>query len=168
MVFSTTGKGRTGDGFIQIHRNYVDENFIDLFDIQLVEGRNFSSEYATDSLNSYIINESAVKALGWESAVGKKFDRGQVVGVVKDFHFQPFDFKIGPMWMVYRKDQNWGHVAIKVRTGENGQYIGTYPANLQKHLRRNCPSISALWTKLTVKSMSQKSGLGRHLIFLPC
>ncbi len=118
-----TWEGKDQDGFIQIHRNYVDENFIDLFDIELVEGRNFRAEATNDSIVRYILNESAVSALGWESAVGKKFDRGQVIGVVKDFHFQSFDFKIGPMLMAYRKDHDWGHLAIKVRATEMDQSL---------------------------------------------
>ena len=59
--------------------------------MEMVEGRNFSSDFPADSSDTYLLNESAVKALGWESAVGKSFMGGTVIGVVKDFHFQPFD-----------------------------------------------------------------------------
>jgi putative ABC transport system permease protein len=74
--------------------------------MELVEGRNFSPNIPSDSLNGYILNEAAVKALGWTSAVGKKFGAGTVIGVVKDFHFQSFDFSIEPLFLKYRNATN--------------------------------------------------------------
>ena len=55
--------------------------------MELVAGRNFSPSHAKDSTTSYIINESAVEAIGWtpEEALGKGFRNGQVIGVVKNF-----------------------------------------------------------------------------------
>jgi len=65
------------------------------FDIELTDGRNFDRNLSTDQGKAYLLNESAVAALGWQSAVGKelevlqyKSERGKVVGVIKDFHFQ--------------------------------------------------------------------------------
>jgi putative ABC transport system permease protein len=77
----------------------IDENFLDTYDIPLVNGRNFSPDIASDSTSAYILSERAVTAFGWDNqtALGKRIawpnlerqgirDRGQVVGVVKDFH----------------------------------------------------------------------------------
>jgi putative ABC transport system permease protein len=76
----------------------VDYNFIKTLKMDIVAGRDFSKTQGTDFLNAFIINESAVRAFGWqkpESAIGKTFVRGKlsdgkkglVIGVVKDFDF---------------------------------------------------------------------------------
>jgi putative ABC transport system permease protein len=108
-----------------IYRNYVDYNFIDLFEIELVEGRNFSQDHPTDSVNGYILNQSAVRALGWGSAVGKQFQGGEIIGVVKDFHFQRFDLTIQPMFMRLRSEANNGpgNIAIKIKMNKAEETI---------------------------------------------
>jgi len=82
----------------------VDADFIETFQIELLEGRNFQKGSQSDVKYSYLLNESAVKALGWESGVGKQFEvqmsgseMGQVIGVVKDFHFQTLHREIRPL-----------------------------------------------------------------------
>ena len=103
---------------IWIYRNYVDHHFIDLFEIELLEGRNFSPDFPTDSTGSYILNEAAVKALGWESAVGKEFANGKVIGVVKDFHIQPFSLAIEPMYLTFHNEVTsyyFGNIILKAK-----------------------------------------------------
>jgi putative ABC transport system permease protein len=113
---------------LYIYRNYVDYDFIDLFEIELLEGRNFSPSHPTDSVSSYILNETAVKALGWKSAVGKEFRDGHVIGVVKDYHFQPFDLTIQPMYTRLRSKANRNQIdiAMKIKMDE--------PANTLKYI----------------------------------
>ncbi len=113
-------EGNSGQEEFPIYRNFIDYDFLDLYEIELVAGRNFSLEFATDSTDSYILNESAVKAAGWTpaSAIGKGFRNGKVIGVVKDFHFLHFNLKIEPLQMVLRTDannyNNFGNMAMKV------------------------------------------------------
>ncbi len=67
----------------------VDYEYLDTYRMKMAEGRFFAKEFATDSSN-YILNESAVKAMGIESPVGKWFSydgrRGMIIGVIKDYH----------------------------------------------------------------------------------
>jgi putative ABC transport system permease protein len=119
IVKEWEGNDSQGDFFV--YNNFIDYDFIDLFEIKLKEGRNFSPDYPTDSVESYILNESAVKALGWGSAVGKQFRNGKVIGVVKDFHFQPLDLAIKPLFLALRQGRgamNTEHIVIKVKTGD--------------------------------------------------
>ena len=67
-------------------------------------GRNFSKSFGTDHLQAFIINEQAVKTLGWDSpalAIGQSIEllnkQGTVVGVVKDFHFQGLQQPLRPL-----------------------------------------------------------------------
>lgn len=78
----------------------VDEDFIPTMGIQLLEGGNFSGSPA-DS-NHYIVNEAAVKAMGLKPPyVGQPITfherRGVIIGVMKDFNFQPLKEKITPI-----------------------------------------------------------------------
>lgn len=79
----------------------VDEDFLETLEITLLEGRNLDPMFATDSTSAILINETAVRTLGWEDPLGQRFPGGAVVvGVVQDFFFrsrkvQPMDIMIG-------------------------------------------------------------------------
>jgi putative ABC transport system permease protein len=72
-----------------ISRNYVNYDFIPTYNLKMLYGRNFSREYPADN-KGCIINETALRAFGWDDPVGKMvYMFGQpypVIGVVKDFH----------------------------------------------------------------------------------
>lgn len=111
-------EGNTTGEELGIYRNYVGYEFFDLFEMEMVEGRSFSPNHPTDTAEAYVLNEAAVSAIGWEKAVGKQFLDGQVIGVVKNFHFQPFNFAIQPMFLRYQ-NYNYngnGNINIKVQT----------------------------------------------------
>jgi len=80
----------------------VDPDFISTFGIALKSGRFFSRDYGTDTA-SFVLNESSAKAIGWsnQEAVGKEFkygnQKGHIIGVINDFHFESMHQAIGPM-----------------------------------------------------------------------
>lgn len=83
----------------------VDEAYLDTYGIELIAGRNFSLDIATDSTQAFLLNETAVKRLGWTDPLGKKFEwntgihgpGGQVIGIVKDFHNRSLHEEIQPV-----------------------------------------------------------------------
>ncbi len=136
-------EGNTEKSNLFIYRSYVDYDFLDLFEIKLLEGRNFSPDHPTDSLNGYLLNESAVRALGWKSPIGKQFLEGQVIGVVKDFHFQSFDLTIQPMFIRFRTKENKGQlqVAMKIKMDEPAktvEYVNGVLKSLVPHVPIEC------------------------------
>ncbi len=103
-------------------RYEIDEQYIPTLGIQVKEGRNFSREYGTDS-SAVIVNEAAVKALGWKGNPSgqtiSRTNKGEkelyhVVGVVKDFHFRSLHEHISPLVMVLAPYP--GSLVIKVNT----------------------------------------------------
>ena len=93
----------------------IDYDFLPAMNVQMVEGRNFSKEFATDSLG-IILSETAVKDLAIQgSAIGKQVVWGEqdttiyyatIVGVVKDFHFSSFHEPIKPFGFVLDNANN--------------------------------------------------------------
>lgn len=87
-------EGASSDDAITTYRNWVDAGYLEALELELAAGRYFSSNIQADQ-ESILLNEAAVRELGWESAataVGEQVlldDRTwTVVGVVEDFHFQ--------------------------------------------------------------------------------
>ncbi len=85
----------------------IDHDFLDTYGIQLAAGRNFSVDFPTDSTEAFILNETAVKKIGWASAddaVGRAFGyggrEGRIIGVVKDFHYESLHQPITPIVMI--------------------------------------------------------------------
>jgi putative ABC transport system permease protein len=105
---------------MNFYRSYVDYDFINLVDMKMVEGRSFSKNYATDFKEAYIINEAAKEKLGWQTAIGKEFFRGKIIGVVKDFHFQSLGSKIQPLFMTMRKGEDTyrGNIIVKTNNAD--------------------------------------------------
>jgi putative ABC transport system permease protein len=94
----------------------VDAHYIPTMDMEIVAGRNFSEDFATDPDESVLINETAAKKIGWENPLGKRFvfrpppnSGGEVfyvsvIGVVKDFHMQSLRERIEPLIIFYDYD----------------------------------------------------------------
>ncbi len=77
----------------------ADPDFVDLMGLEILEGRNLSYDYDADEGLNFLVNEEAVKQLGLENPVGATVRNGQlnIIGVVKDFHFNSLHTQIGPM-----------------------------------------------------------------------
>lgn len=85
----------------------IDHNYIGTLGIRLLEGRNFSKQYGSDSL-SIIVNEATVRQYGWTNPIGQQLSTFRslrtddvitfnVIGVVEDFHFENFRTSVRPM-----------------------------------------------------------------------
>jgi putative ABC transport system permease protein len=78
----------------------VDYDFVPMLDLELVEGRNFSEEYSTDATQAYILNEEAIKEMGIQEPIGKRFAYGKregtIIGIMKNAYFRSLHVKIEP------------------------------------------------------------------------
>jgi hypothetical protein len=94
-------EGKREDQDIHFGMLSVDYDYIETMGMEMIEGRFFSREYTTDT-SAYILNETAVDAMGLDSPVGKWIEwgpRGTIVGVVKDFHFKSLQYDIVPIFI---------------------------------------------------------------------
>jgi putative ABC transport system permease protein len=118
----------------------TDYDFLKTYDMPIVAGRNFSRDFPTDT-NSYLLNETAIKALGWknpENAIGKiiKYGdiQGKVVGIVKDSHFESLHQNIIPLLFALPSFKYYPKISVKV-DGHNVQSaINTLADTWHKYL----------------------------------
>ena len=103
---------------------FVDFDYIPNYSMKMVAGRAFSRDFKTDTTQAMVLNESAVKLLGYASpgdAVGKRFRQwgreGKIIGVMKDFHFRSLQQEIKPLSM--RIEPNGCHLISANITGNN-------------------------------------------------
>lgn len=97
---------------VNMQRWTVDYDYINTLGMQIIQGRNFSKEYGSDS-SAVILNETAAALFGFTGdPVGKKIytfgDNNtpiayNVIGIVKNFHFESLRQNIGPLGMMLGK-----------------------------------------------------------------
>jgi putative ABC transport system permease protein len=102
-------EGKPDDERVLCFFHLCDTNFLDFFNMEFVKGRNFSDSNVDSTSNSYIVNETAVRMMNLLEPIGKRFSMygqdGYIIGVVKDFHFQPLHVPIQPL--LFTNKQNW-------------------------------------------------------------
>ncbi|WP_210464790.1 ABC transporter permease [Rufibacter roseolus] len=110
----------------------VDYDYIKTLGLEMQAGRWLSKDHPTDKDAAFVINETAVKELGFgtpEKALGQKMEwpiwgatrkdstkKGEVIGVVKDFHFKSLFDKVDPAILQIFPGANW-KVAVKMKGG---------------------------------------------------
>ncbi len=97
----------------------VDQDYLGVYGIKLLAGRDFDKTSMTDTIRPVIINESAISKFGWKdpaTAIGKPFkmgdQQGVVIGVVKDFHFSPLQQLIGPL-AIYPAQERFSRITLR-------------------------------------------------------
>ena len=108
----------------------VDYDFTETFALELLAGRDFDASFGIDHLSSFLVNEKTLELLGWKNpaaAIGQKMDlggkEGQVVGVLKDFHFQSLHSNIDPLVLEVNPG-NFGYFALQINSTDIQQTIG--------------------------------------------
>lgn len=104
---------------------YVGYDFIETFGLEITLGRSFDVSHRTDSTLAFLINESAARSLGWgNDVVGRRMTFGvggnnnaEVIGVVKDFNFDPLRSRVGPLVIGFGPATV--NVAVKVKPGDH-------------------------------------------------
>jgi putative ABC transport system permease protein len=145
-ITDATGKNVNGTVFTL----RVDPEYIDTYGMTLVAGRNFIKGSLADSLN-VIVNEETTRAYGYqdpEEAIGKAFyfgdTKGEIIGVVKDFHYSSLQQKIAPTCMFLLRD-GFSRIAVRLRATDDITLV----ANAwKKHFPDTVPEYALAETRL--------------------
>ena len=144
---STTIEGFNGGLTLEV----VDENYIDVLSINLIEGRNFSLDRPSELKEGIIINEKFAENMGWENPVGETIidkpeggwqaplDGKKVIGVISDFHFKPLNQQIKPIVLQHLEGNDYGApgtVLIKITPG---------------NLSASIDNLSEIWSQIAPK-----------------
>ncbi len=116
----------------------IDYDYLKTFGLEIVEGRDLSKEFSTDSTEAYLINEAAVIELMLDKPIGTPMRAldghpiGKIVGVVKDFHYRSLHRKIEPLVLRYDPRNMWC-MSVKMNSG---------------NLKDNLTALEKEWKKL--------------------
>ena len=117
-----TGAKVNGETSMNFAYETVNTAYLGLLKIPLVAGRNFSTEFPSDSTRSVLVNETFVKQAGWKNPLGQVVnffynndEKYQVIGVVKDHHFASLSQKIEPQLFTMKPGNGYGQVYVKIR-----------------------------------------------------
>ena len=103
----------------------MDHDFFQTMGIKILEGRSFMKWYSTDTATKFIINEEAVRQLGFESAINQRIIwqdddsvyRGEIIGVVEDFHYGSLYENINPLVLMF-KPSEYNYLLVRISPEE--------------------------------------------------
>lgn len=115
-------QGKDPEAAMLVSFSGVDYNYTETMEIKMKDGRSFGTEFpadmAVDTVGNFLINESLEKIMGEGSAVGKSLDflgiTGQIVGVMKDYHFSKVSSKIQPL-ALYLTDEDINNLILRIK-----------------------------------------------------
>lgn len=126
-------------GEINFDIKEIDEDYLPLFEINMVQGRNFSKDLVTDIGQSVLVNEAFVKKAGWQNPLGQVVDffvdnkKYSVVGIVKDYNFLSLTQKIDAQLFIMKPDNQYLDAFIKLKDGRTADVLA-YIENTYKRL----------------------------------
>jgi putative ABC transport system permease protein len=114
--------GKAPDLVASFVQSDVGYDFVKTMKLKLVQGRDFSRDFPTDSAG-FIVNEAAVKKMGYTDPIGKPVWRGRhegkIIGVLQDFHFASLHQAIEPLIIQMNEDRHWGTLLVRLRAGRD-------------------------------------------------
>ncbi|HEX5026379.1 MAG TPA: ABC transporter permease [Agriterribacter sp.] len=131
-IGSSTGgvqwEGKDPNSSPQFTNTAIGFDFIKTLNLKLVAGRDLSKDFASDSAG-YIINESALKVIGYKDPVGKPLtfwgQKGTIVGVLKDFHFASLHDPIKPLILRNGENSGWGNILVRIEAGKTKEAMAS-------------------------------------------
>jgi predicted permease len=124
-------EGKNPDDIILFENMRVNYGMIETLGVEMLEGRTFSEEFGADS-SKIILNEAAIRVMGLKDPIGKhvklweEYDL-EIIGVVKDFHFQSLHDAVNPLFFILNTNDTW-NVMMRLEGGREKETL----ASLQK------------------------------------
>ncbi len=141
VVDESDGVANTADGDDAINWEGKEENasvgfkptsvgydFVKIMNLQLVEGRDFSRAFATDTA-AFLINETALRQIGMEDPLGKWISawdkKGPIVGILKDYHTHSLHEPIKPLIVDVKEDLYFGVIMVRTQPGKTQEALAS-------------------------------------------
>jgi putative ABC transport system permease protein len=129
------------DVTIQGQNMAVDFGMLEMMKTNVIEGRFFNEKFASDTINTMMINETALKMMNEKNPIGKVIEwngnKLKIVGVVKDFHLYGPQAEIPPMAFFHFKTIDW------MLQNVNTIYVKVEPKNIEQTIS----NIEKFWVK---------------------
>lgn len=127
---------------IQSQNMGVDFGMLEMMQIKIKEGRGLSEKFASDTINSMLVNETALKMMGEKNPIGKEVDwngnKLKIVGIVKDFNLYGPQAEIPPMVFFHFKAIDWMlQNSNKIYVKVNGENMEQTIADIEKFWIKN-------------------------------
>jgi ABC-type antimicrobial peptide transport system permease subunit len=136
-------EGKEKDASVGFKPTSVGFDFIKLMNLKIVEGRDFSRAYATDSA-AFMINEEAVKQMGLKDPIGKWVSawdkKGHIIAVLKDYHTNSFHEPMNPLIMDVKEDLYFGVIMVRTEPGKTKEAL-TSLETVCKDINPNYPFV---------------------------
>ena len=119
-------EGKNPDDVILFENVRVNYDMIETLGVELAEGRTFSREHSTDT-SAIIFNEAALRVMGIKNPVGKTIklwddNNMEIIGIVKDFHFQSLHDVVNPLFFILSEKNTW-NVMIRLEGGRETETL---------------------------------------------
>ena len=110
----------------QVYEYRVEQDYVDLMGLELMAGRNFDPNLATDSTRAVLVNEALVREFGWTEPLGEPLagltDSPEtdpvVVGVLRDYNFQSLTREVLPMMLTLDPNGGIRRVLVRLAPGD--------------------------------------------------
>ncbi|NML23668.1 FtsX-like permease family protein [Pseudoflavitalea sp. G-6-1-2] len=136
-----------------LHLYFVDFDYMNEYNMQMVAGRRFSRDFMTDTTQAMVVNEATTRMFGYDKpqdALGKKFNQwgraGTIIGVMKDFHYTSLQSAIEPL--VFRMEKDGSKNYSKITINVDGNHIPETMAAVEKKWKELIPNMPFSYTFL--------------------
>ena len=113
---------------IQFTQASVGYDFVRTLKLKILEGRDFSQDYSSDS-TGYLVNEAALKRIGYTSPIGKRLTfwgkKGTIIGVLKDYHIASLQEAIVPLILRLGEKSDYGNALVRTKPGQTKQALAS-------------------------------------------
>lgn len=140
MNTGATWEGQTEESkYVGFRTIITDEDYLDTYGMTMAKGRFYSREHPSDRQDAFVVNETAVQAMGVDDPIGTRFKawgkEGRIIGVVKDFHFKSTKEFIEPMMIdLGSRHRFYGYMTIRLAGGNIEQTISALKSVWEQHL----------------------------------
>jgi ABC-type antimicrobial peptide transport system permease subunit len=113
--------GKDPNEHVRFIHDAIGPDFMQTMKLQMVAGHSFPSDGSFDSLG-FIVNETAVKLMGYKDPIGKPVfngnQQGHIIGVMRDFHFRSLHDPIQPLILGMGKNNWYSTILVRTESGK--------------------------------------------------